>query len=97
MELRKRVDERLFQHRVEIPKQLDAIALLGGERRGRRPGSTLRGRKVAAKYRSRSGQTWTTVQNMKSGSSPASVIVVSLVSRSQYRLGGEAHLLTIRR
>ena len=77
MELRKRVDERLFQHRAEIQKQLDAIALLGGERRGRRPGSALRGRKVPAKYRSRSGQTWATMQNMKSGSSRASVIVVS--------------------
>jgi hypothetical protein len=77
MELRKRVDERLFQHRAEIQKQLDAIALLGGERRGRRPESALRGRKVPAKYRSRLGQTWATMQNMKSGSSRASVIVVS--------------------
>ena len=46
MELRKRVEERLVQHRAEIQKQLDAIALLGGERRGRGPGSALRGRKV---------------------------------------------------
>jgi hypothetical protein len=73
MELRKRVEERLVQHRAEIQKQLDAMALLGGERRGRGPGSALRGRKVPEKYRSRSGQTWATVQNMKSGSSRASV------------------------
>jgi hypothetical protein len=37
---------------------------------------------VPAKYRSRSGETWATVQNMKSGSSRASVIVVSYLALS---------------
>jgi DNA-binding protein H-NS len=60
MELRKRVDERLLEHRVELQKQLDALALHGGRRvaRGRRRKSPLRGRKVAPKYRGPSGETW---------------------------------------
>jgi DNA-binding protein H-NS len=60
MGLRKRVDETLLQRRVELQKQLERIALLEGERvrRGRPGGSALRGRKVAPKYRSPSGETW---------------------------------------
>src|SRR5262249_28137290 len=60
MNLRKRVDEMLVEHRVELQKQLERIALLGGERvrRGRGGGSALRGRKVAPKYRSPAGETW---------------------------------------
>jgi DNA-binding protein H-NS len=60
MELRKRVDERLLEHRAEIQKQLDAIAPLGGERaaRGPRVASALRGRKVPPKYRGPAGETW---------------------------------------
>jgi hypothetical protein len=72
--------------------------LCWGERCGRRPGSTLRGRKVAAKYRSRSGQPdvdHRAKYEVRFQSSQCHRGV--LVSRSQYRLGGEAHLLTIRR
>jgi DNA-binding protein H-NS len=60
MDLRDQVDQRLHEHRVELQKQLERIALLGGERvrRGRPGGSALRGRKVPAKYRGPSGETW---------------------------------------
>jgi hypothetical protein len=50
MDLRKRVDEMLLEHRAELEKQLErmnrAIAVVGGARvvRGRR--SVLKGRKV---------------------------------------------------
>src|SRR5262245_34162385 len=57
MNLRKRVDEMLVEHRVELQKQLERIALLGGER-VRPGGSALKGRKVPPKYRSPSGETW---------------------------------------
>ncbi len=64
IELRKRVDERLLEHRAEIQKQLErmdgAIAVLGGKRvaRGGRRKSALKGRKVPPKYRGPSGETW---------------------------------------
>src|SRR5258708_7883257 len=60
MNLRKRVDEMLVEHRVKIQNQLERIAVVGGDRvrRGRRSGSALRGRKVPPKYRSRFGDTW---------------------------------------
>src|SRR5262249_19459840 len=64
MNLRKRVDEMLVEHRTEIQQQLArmdrAIALPGGERvgRGRPGGSALQGRKIAPKYRGPSGETW---------------------------------------
>jgi DNA-binding protein H-NS len=60
MDLRDQVDQRLREHRVELQKQLERIALLGGERarRGRPGGSALRGRKVPPKYRGPSGETW---------------------------------------
>jgi DNA-binding protein H-NS len=64
MDLRKRVDETLLQHRTEIQQQLarmdSAIALLGnkGVARGKRRGSALKGRKVPPKYRGSSGETW---------------------------------------
>jgi len=60
MNLRKQVDEMLVERRVELQKQLERIALLGGARvrPGRRAGSALRGRKVLPKYRSPSGETW---------------------------------------
>jgi DNA-binding protein H-NS len=58
MDLRKRVEAALFEHRAVLEKQL---ALLGDggklARRGRRK-STLKGRKVPPKYRSPSGETW---------------------------------------
>jgi DNA-binding protein H-NS len=60
MDLRDQVDQRLRELRVELQKQLERIALLGGERvrRGRPGGSALKGRKVPPKYRSPSGDTW---------------------------------------
>jgi DNA-binding protein H-NS len=62
MDLRKRVDEMLLEHRAEIQKQIErmarAIAVVGGARVVRGRGSALKGRKVPPKYRSRSGDTW---------------------------------------
>jgi DNA-binding protein H-NS len=60
MNLRKRVDERLLESRAKIEKQLERMErAIGGDRiRGRRRLSSLKGRKVAPKYRSRSGETW---------------------------------------
>ena len=60
MDLRDQVDQRLREHRVELQKQLERIALLGGERvpRGRIGKSALRGKKVPPKYRGPSGETW---------------------------------------
>jgi len=60
MDLRDQVDQRLREHRVELQKQLERIAVLGGERVRRRgaEGSALKGRKVPPKYRGPSGDTW---------------------------------------
>ena len=61
IDLRKRVDEALHQHRAEIEKQLErmeAIAVVGGGRRVRGGGGVLKGRKVAPKYRGPLGETW---------------------------------------
>jgi DNA-binding protein H-NS len=55
MDLRKQVDETLVKRRAEIKKQL---AEIDGTRAARRGGSTLKGKKVPPKYRSRSGETW---------------------------------------
>jgi len=61
MDLRKRVDEMLLEHRAELQKQMQrldrAIAVLTGPR-GKVPVSALRGKKVPPKYRSPSGETW---------------------------------------
>ena len=58
MDLRKRVDQMLFERRAELEKQLErmgrAIAVVGG----RGGGSALKGRKVPPKYRGPSGETW---------------------------------------
>jgi DNA-binding protein H-NS len=60
--LRQQVEERLHDQRATIEKQLEAlgtsIASLGGKiaRSGR--GSTLKGKKLAPKYRSPDGETW---------------------------------------
>src|SRR5262245_23461182 len=55
MDLRKRVDETLLQHRGEIQKQLErmdrAIAVVGDRRVVRSGGSVLKGRKIKPKYR----------------------------------------------
>jgi len=58
MDLRKRVDEALHKRRAELEKQLKMFAVVGGARVVRGGGSALKGRKVPAKYRSRSGETW---------------------------------------
>jgi DNA-binding protein H-NS len=54
MDLRERIDEALNERRVELEKQLTALA--GGRRIG--GGSVLKGKKVPPKYRSPSGETW---------------------------------------
>ena len=56
--LRDQLDQRLREHRVKLQKQLERIALLGGERVRRGGGSALKGIKVPPKYRSPSGETW---------------------------------------
>jgi DNA-binding protein H-NS len=61
MDLRKRVDNALLERRAEMEKQLEEMgSAIGGARiaRGGRGTSALRGRKVAPKYRSPSGETW---------------------------------------
>jgi DNA-binding protein H-NS len=58
MDLRKRVDEMLLEHRAELQQQLERIALVGGRRIVRGGGSALKGRKVSPKYRGPSGETW---------------------------------------
>jgi DNA-binding protein H-NS len=62
MNLRKEVDDALLERCTQIQKQLErmeAIAVVGGARVARRGGgSALKGRKVPAKYRDRSGNTW---------------------------------------
>src|SRR5262245_23453742 len=62
MDLRKRVDQMLFERRAEIQKQIErmdrAIAVVGGARVVGGRGSVLKGRKVPPKYRGPSGETW---------------------------------------
>jgi DNA-binding protein H-NS len=58
MDLRKRVDEMLHRRQVELEKQLERMAVVGGRRVVRGGGSPLRGRKVPPRYRSPSGETW---------------------------------------
>jgi DNA-binding protein H-NS len=55
MDLRKRVDEMLVEHRAKLIEQLERIAVVGGTRV---VGGVLRGRKVPPKYRGPSGETW---------------------------------------
>jgi DNA-binding protein H-NS len=57
-DLRKRVDERLLQHRAEIQKQLEELEAISSPRAGRRGASPLKGAKVPPKYRGASGETW---------------------------------------
>jgi DNA-binding protein H-NS len=57
--LRSQIEETFLKRRAEIENQLERMgAVVDGARvvRGRR--STLKGRKVPPKYRSRSGETW---------------------------------------
>jgi DNA-binding protein H-NS len=57
-DLRKRVDERLLQHRAELEKQLEELETISSTRAGRRGASPLKGAKIAPKYRGPSGETW---------------------------------------
>jgi DNA-binding protein H-NS len=54
MSLRKQVDKRLLELRTELQKQLAALEPKGKSRIS----SSLKGKKVPPKYRSRSGETW---------------------------------------
>jgi DNA-binding protein H-NS len=58
MALRKEVDRALSGHRATLEKQLATLGdnVGNGRRAGR--GSAMKGRKVAAKYRSPDGETW---------------------------------------
>jgi DNA-binding protein H-NS len=58
MDLRKRVEARLVEHRAKLIEQLESIAVVGGPRIVRGGRSALKGRKVPAKYRGPSGETW---------------------------------------
>ena len=62
IDLQKRVDEMLVKRRAVIEKQLEwmdrASAVVSGARVARRGASSLKGKKVPPKYRSRSGETW---------------------------------------
>jgi|SRR5262249_48174918 len=62
MDLRKRVDEMLLEHRAEIQEQIErmdrAIAVVGSRRIVGGGGSALKGKKVPPKYRGPSGETW---------------------------------------
>jgi DNA-binding protein H-NS len=53
MSLRTQIDRRLAELRAELEKQLAAM-----DGKGKATGSSLKGRKVPPKYRSRSGDTW---------------------------------------
>src|SRR2546430_13983975 len=57
MNLRNQIDKRLLEYRAELEKELEE---LNGQakRKAVRTGSSLRGRKVPPKYRSRSDETW---------------------------------------
>jgi DNA-binding protein H-NS len=63
MDLRKQIEETLVSQRTKLEKQLEAlgssIASVGRSKvaRGGR-GSTLKGKKVAPKYRGPDGETW---------------------------------------
>jgi DNA-binding protein H-NS len=54
LSLRTQIDKRLGELRAELEKQLAAL----GKGKSIRIGSSLKGKKVPPKYRSRSGETW---------------------------------------
>jgi DNA-binding protein H-NS len=57
LSLRDQIDKRLLELRAELEKQLEALSGQS-KRKSLRISSSLRGRKVPPKYRSRSGETW---------------------------------------
>jgi DNA-binding protein H-NS len=59
MDLRKRVEARLVEHRAQLEKQLERMGrAIAGSRVVRGGGSVLKGMKVPPKYRGPSGETW---------------------------------------
>ena len=59
MDLRKRVEARLVEHRAQLEKQLERMGrAITGPRVVRDGRSVLKGRKVPPKYRGPSGETW---------------------------------------
>ena len=62
MDLRNQVDEALSSYRSTLERQLEAlgssVSSLGGKVARRTRGSTLKGTKVAPKFRSPKGETW---------------------------------------
>jgi DNA-binding protein H-NS len=59
MDLRKRVEARLVEHRAQLEKQLERMGrAIAGPRIVRGGRSILKGRKVPPKYRGPSGETW---------------------------------------
>jgi DNA-binding protein H-NS len=55
LNLRDQIDKRLLERQAELEKQLSALTPKG---KAIRISSSLKGRKVPPKYRSRSGETW---------------------------------------
>jgi DNA-binding protein H-NS len=58
MDLRKRIDETLVKRRAEIETQLEKMNRVVSGTKVVRGGSSLKGKKVPAKYRGPSGETW---------------------------------------
>ena len=59
MDLQKRVEARLVEHRAQLEKQLERMGrAIAGPRVVRDGRSVLKGRKVPPKYRGPSGETW---------------------------------------
>jgi DNA-binding protein H-NS len=59
MDLRKRVEARLVEHRAQLEEQLERMgSAITGPRVVRGGGSVLKGMKVPPKYRGPSGETW---------------------------------------
>ena len=58
MDLRKRVEARLVEHRAQLEKQLERMGRAIAARVVRGGGSVLKGMKVPPKYRGPSGETW---------------------------------------
>jgi DNA-binding protein H-NS len=59
MDLRKRVEARLVEHRAQLEKELERMGrAIAGPRVVRGGGSVLKGMKVPPKYRGPSGETW---------------------------------------
>ena len=58
MDLREQVDQTLLKRRAEIEQQLEKMDAVVDGARVVRDGRSLKGKKVPAKYRGPSGETW---------------------------------------